>query len=750
MTVTGVDSRKDNIIELGAVKFSLAENSASFDSLFHSPTRIPQFVERLTGIQNSDLDGAPQFAEKKSEIENFVGDSVVVGHNLPFDLDFLKSAGADFADRKTLDTFLLAGLILPRGESLGLENLAQKFQIAHTDAHRALADAAATRDLLRVFVGLAKNFPAEKWEKIRALDAEKNWVQLFAELVVDSEIAKREFENSPSENLKIRESVVEKLSAEFSGAPKLLEVAATPAEIFAAAKKIDSPSALFFGSNFVVREILSGIPASAGTGIFAPRDLVDAEKLEKFLAKKLTPTELSLAAKLILHSEKSRPELNLTRAENLIFDCVVAEKISENSAAKILVGDHSAREFAESDRTKIVVDAASFAENRVRANSVVVDLPNLELLAPDSAEKIQIWWGLLGLLFREAAPRFGRLDFAAAGGLPSFSKTVDAGRNLLAEISDSLPPPVATALRNFLDPDSDFTKILRQNQLGEITLVVEPRNFPPLDFSQNFLVDGALDAADNFNFAKKMFALDRDFPAEKSCPRGGGDSVENAPRIFRRRKFSRPRRADIFSRGAKIFAPKFAEFRRADGGHFSESRGGGEFRGAGDRGIGAPDFRAQNSDDRKIGCARKSGRRFFARQFSPARRISKSRRRKIAVHRPRRRGFFRGNAARDDAPFQKNLVGIRRRGVRGTIFRARPATRFEKIRPKFASTRFRKNSNQLKSRSDENFFPPPEAGSTFFADFAPDFRQNFSPAAATRTSRVARFSRAKKRSCSKN
>ncbi len=562
---TGIDSRRDNIIELGAVKFSLAQNLASFDSLFYSPTRIPQFVEQLTGIQNSDLADAPKFPDKKNEIENFLTDSILVGHNLPFDLDFLTTAGLDFSGRTTLDTFLLAGLILPRGESLGLESLAQKFQIFHEDAHRALADAEATRELLRVLTALARNFSAEKWERIRNLNSAKGWPQIFAELVLSSAIPPREFENAPVADSAVRDSVVEKLFTELSGDAKLIEVSAQPNEILAAAEKLNQPSVIFFASNFTAREL----PAAQ---FFAPQNYVDAQKLEKFLSKKLTPTELTLAAKLILHSDKNRHELNLTRAENLLFDFVAAEEISASSNSKVLVSDHAAFEFAAAARRRIIADAATFSESRAQAVSLDLDLSNLELLAPAAFDKIQIWWGLLGLLFREAAPQFGRLDFTAASGLANFSKVVEAGQNLLAEISGELPPSVVRALQNFLDPNSNCAKSLRSNVLGEITISIEPRAFLPLDFSKDFLIDSAMDAADDFTFARRQFALPADFPATKT-------PTENAPRFFVAENAPDPAAPQFFPVVTKFLLTQLPDFsgltalvfpNRAEAGKFAE------------------------------------------------------------------------------------------------------------------------------------------------------------------------------------
>ncbi|MFH0776944.1 MAG: exonuclease domain-containing protein [Patescibacteria group bacterium] len=543
---TGIDSRKDNIIELGAVKFSLTKNLASFDSLFHSPTRIPQFVERLTGIQNSDLEYAPHFSAKKAEIENFLSEAILIGHNLPFDLDFLRSAGLDFSDCQTLDTFLLSGLILPRGDSLSLENLTQKFAIFHKDAHRALADAEATRELLRILIGLAKNFASEKWQQILALRAEKSWLQVFAELVLQAELAPQEIPNTSPEPTELRSEVVQKLVAEFSSEPKLIELSARPEEILAAAEKLSRPSAIFFAHNFTARSL-------SAAHFFAPQNYPDPAKLDKFLAKDLSPTELILAAKLILHPGKSRYELNLSRAENLLFDFVASEEMPA-ADAKILVGDHAALQFEKSDRLKIVADAAALPENILRENSFNLDLPNLELLAPHFSGKIQIWWGLLGLLFREAAPRFGRLDFTAATGATNFSKVVEAGQNLLAEISAFLPPRVATGLANFIDPDSNFTKSLRSSALGEITLVAEPRTLVLPDCVRDFSIDGALDAADNFSFVKKMFALPSDFSTVRIS------LGENLPRFLVAENLPDPATPQFFPAVAKFLLQILPQF----------------------------------------------------------------------------------------------------------------------------------------------------------------------------------------------
>jgi|GEM_PF-2619218 len=517
---TGLDFENDSIIELGAVKFSLAENSDSFDSLFCSPTRIPQFVERLTGIRNSDLAGAPQFGEKREEIQKFCEGAILIGHNLEFDLAFLAAAGVDFREFPSLDTFRLAGLLLPRGESLSLENLTTKFNICHEDAHRALADAEATRDLLRVFVSLAQNFSRENWQKIAELkSSEKNWTQNFASLVLESEVKlrsevkgqKSEVAKSSKEAVEIREEVVEKLREKLanSATPVLLETSATAEEILAAAEKSEQPAVIFFGSNFTARRL-------SAEKSFAARTQIDSEKLKNFLAKNLSAAELPLAAKLMLHPEKNFHELNLTRTEGLLFDFAAAERISETSKEKVIVSDHATLpDFESAERLKIIADAVTLPENLARANSFVIDLPTLEELLPQHSEKIQIWWWLLGLLFREASPRFGRLDLADARGFSNFSRAIEAGKNFLEIARENLPPRVVFFLENFLAENLGFHRSLRSNAANEITLVVKPTEVSLPDFSNSILLDGAADADDGFAFARRILALPENSSAEK-------------------------------------------------------------------------------------------------------------------------------------------------------------------------------------------------------------------------------------------
>lgn len=168
---TGLDPERDAIIEVGAVAFSLdGAVRATFQRLVDPGREVPEFVVRLTGIRPADLCGAPSIGEVVAELEAFVGDAVVVGQNVAFDLAHLGRAG--FAtEREAIDTAFLARALLHDVPSYTLAELAAYFGIRVEETHRALADAETAA---RVFVALLRH----AW----GLDAglRRQWASLLA------------------------------------------------------------------------------------------------------------------------------------------------------------------------------------------------------------------------------------------------------------------------------------------------------------------------------------------------------------------------------------------------------------------------------------------------------------------------------------------------------------------------------------------------------------------------------------------
>jgi DNA polymerase-3 subunit epsilon/ATP-dependent DNA helicase DinG len=174
LETTGLDPERDAIIEIGAVKFHdhrvLGEHST-----FVNPGRvIPLPVSDLTGIRDEDVADAPSLHRVLPDLVRFVGDCTVVGHSVGFDLAFLRKHGA-LQHNPSLDTFELAGVLLPEAERYSLGELVATLGAESPATHRALADAQSTRVLFAGLLDRASRLPPDVLQEIAAHAARSNW-----------------------------------------------------------------------------------------------------------------------------------------------------------------------------------------------------------------------------------------------------------------------------------------------------------------------------------------------------------------------------------------------------------------------------------------------------------------------------------------------------------------------------------------------------------------------------------------------
>lgn len=154
---TGLDPvGGDEIIQIGAVRIlngRLVPGEA-LDQLVDPERSIPQASIQFHGIAPETLRGAPKIAEVLPVLHAFASDTVLVGHNVAFDLRFLRlkeqEAGVRF-DQPVLDTLLLASLVEPDADSHALEAIAARLGVPVVARHSAAGDALTTA---RVFLGL--------------------------------------------------------------------------------------------------------------------------------------------------------------------------------------------------------------------------------------------------------------------------------------------------------------------------------------------------------------------------------------------------------------------------------------------------------------------------------------------------------------------------------------------------------------------------------------------------------------------
>ena len=149
LETTGATAADCEITEIGAVKFLGGEPAGTFQTLVNPGSEIPPFITVLTGITQAMVIEAPAIDEALPSFLEFIGEAVVVGHNIRFDMSFLNAAavrlGYGKLPNRTIDTLGL-GRRLVRSEvrNLKLSTLAAHFQAPSPPTHRALDDAVAT------------------------------------------------------------------------------------------------------------------------------------------------------------------------------------------------------------------------------------------------------------------------------------------------------------------------------------------------------------------------------------------------------------------------------------------------------------------------------------------------------------------------------------------------------------------------------------------------------------------------------
>ena len=183
LETTGLNSERDAIIEIGMVKFRDEQVMDKWCSLVNPWRPVPYRIQQLTGITQEEVDAAPSFSSVMGTVLSFLKDYPIVGHSVSFDLGFLNRQGL-FLNNQAIDTFELAGILLPHVARYSLEKLAEALDIRFPTRHRALEDALATKDLFLALVEQASKLDMTVIQEINRLATRIDWPlrQVFREL----------------------------------------------------------------------------------------------------------------------------------------------------------------------------------------------------------------------------------------------------------------------------------------------------------------------------------------------------------------------------------------------------------------------------------------------------------------------------------------------------------------------------------------------------------------------------------------
>lgn len=152
---TGLSPQWDEIIEVAALKISNGEIVDKYQTLLKPSFPVDPFISELTGITNKMLETAPIFDDIYQDLQHFIGDNILVGHNVNFDINFLYD---EFESRNIIlsnnfiDTMRISRRLFKDERHHRLSDLIQRHNIIiDNELHRAEVDINATNKAFEIF-----------------------------------------------------------------------------------------------------------------------------------------------------------------------------------------------------------------------------------------------------------------------------------------------------------------------------------------------------------------------------------------------------------------------------------------------------------------------------------------------------------------------------------------------------------------------------------------------------------------------
>ncbi len=169
---TGLNALNDRMTEIGAVIFSGGEIKQVFNTFVDPQMHIPPDITQLTGIRDSDVQGAPLEKEAMQMFIDFVGDRPIIAHNAHFDVGFMTAAanrcGLKFGP-VFLDTLALSQALLPELKRFKLDIVSNHLGLPQFNHHRASDDAMVVARMMGKFLPMLQQQGAKTVDDIETV-----------------------------------------------------------------------------------------------------------------------------------------------------------------------------------------------------------------------------------------------------------------------------------------------------------------------------------------------------------------------------------------------------------------------------------------------------------------------------------------------------------------------------------------------------------------------------------------------------
>ncbi|WP_372791793.1 PolC-type DNA polymerase III [Lentilactobacillus sp. SPB1-3] len=153
---TGLSAIYDRVIELSAVRMENSNVVDQFEEFIDPGFPLSEQTTNLTSITDEMVRGSKSEEEVFKLFREFCGDSIIVGHNVTFDVGFMntgyKRHGMSEISNPIIDTLTLARFLYPHLKGYRLNTLAKRFDVSLEHHHRAIYDAETTGHLNYIFL----------------------------------------------------------------------------------------------------------------------------------------------------------------------------------------------------------------------------------------------------------------------------------------------------------------------------------------------------------------------------------------------------------------------------------------------------------------------------------------------------------------------------------------------------------------------------------------------------------------------
>lgn len=150
---TGLDKVFDSIIEIAAIRFENGVEKEKYVTLVKPLLRIPPEATAVNHITNKMVKSSPKADVAIPKLIDFIGNSIVIGHNVNFDIGFLEIAAqrqGKIVQYNYIDTMSISKKLFPDLSDYKLGTIAKSLDFDTSSLHRAEADVYVCAEIMKI------------------------------------------------------------------------------------------------------------------------------------------------------------------------------------------------------------------------------------------------------------------------------------------------------------------------------------------------------------------------------------------------------------------------------------------------------------------------------------------------------------------------------------------------------------------------------------------------------------------------